>query len=473
MNIASTPFLFLFLPAAVGIYFLIPTGNGLRLRNLFLLSASLFFYAWGEPVYIFLLLALILAVWLFGKMAEGCRSQARGRWAVALTVMVGIGTLLSFKYLKTEFPTGMSFFCFHAISYVVDIYRGQCRSQKNILNTALYLSVFYKILQGPIITFREFEPQIEHRESSWNDVGEGLWRFAIGFGKKMIIALNLQPMLTVIFTSDTSSLSMADTWLGCAAYLVFLYFDFSGYSDMAIGLGRVFGFKTPENFNYPYISTSIAEYWRRWHITLIAWFRDYLYYPILLGPSVRFRKYLLRHNVDTALAKTLQNIFVPACVWTVTALWHGTNWNFTIWGLVNCTVIVLEPYIRPLRHHHLDKFLRWAGMMVLLALMVPLINTGSPGSAAGYLKVMITEGNSFTLSPLVWSLLKECGVFLAAGVIGCFPVLPYVKRQVLSRCGDQMRRVWNVGEAVAVMAIVILSLGYLFENGTVWFMYQR
>jgi len=473
MNIVSTPFLFLFLPAAIGIYFLIPDGKGLRLRNLFLLVASLLFYAWGEPVYLLLLLGLILLVWIFGKMAESGRGREVGKWAVALTVMVSIVTLMSFKHLETAFPIGLSFFCFHAISYVVDIYRGQCRSPKHIINTALYLSVFYKMMMGPIVTYREFEPQIEHRESSWDGVCDGLWRFSIGFGKKMLIAGNLQPMVSVLFESNTSFLSMADAWMGCSVYLLFLYFDFSGYSDMAIGLGRVFGFRTPENFNYPYISTSVAEYWRRWHITLIAWFRDYLYYPILLGPSVRFRKWLLRHNVDTNLAKKLQNFFVPACIWVVTAIWHGTNWNYITWGLANCAIIVIEPYIRPLRWKHLDKFLRWAGVMVLLMLMVPLITTGGMEGAVRYMKVMISAGNGIALSPLALNLLQKYSVFLAVGIIGCFPVLPFVKRKVLSTCGEGLRRAWNAGEAVALIAIVVLSLAYLFKSGTVWFMYQQ
>lgn len=491
MNIASTLFLFHFIPLVIGMYFLLPCRKGMGLRNLFLLSVSLFFYAWGEPVYVFLLLFLILLVWLFGKIAEAKGRHVQGKWAVALTVMVCVGVLLCFKHLSTllakaglllgkdlsclssTLPIGLSFFCFHAISYVVDIYRGQCRSPKNILHTALYLSVFYKMMQGPIVTYREFEPQIEHRESSWNDVVEGLWRFAIGLGKKMIIATNLQPLVEMAFMPDLSMLTAVDAWIGCAVYMVFLYFDFSGYSDMAIGLGRVFGFKTPENFNYPYISTSIAEYWRRWHITLIAWFRDYLYYPILLGPSVRFRKCLLRHNVDTRTAKTMQNIFVPACVWTVTALWHGTNWNYTLWGLANCAIIVVEPYLRPLRHHRLNVALRWLGTMLLLLLMVPLINTDSLDSAGHYLKTMFAWRNAFVVPSLTLSLLKDYGVFLAIGIIGCFPVLPYLKRNVLKRCGERMRHMMESAEFASVMAIVVFSLAYLFRSGTVWFMYQQ
>jgi len=574
MNIASTPFLFLFLPAVIGMYYLLPCRKGMGLRNLFLLAVSLFFYAWGEPVYVFLLLGLILLVWLLGKMAE--HGQARGdrvdsgrsggdradsgrtdsgrtgdgqakggrllgKWAVALTVMLCVGMLMCFKHLSALFaaaglllgkdlsfmpvtlPVGMAFFCFHAISYVVDIYRGQCHSPTRIFHTALYLSVFYKMMQGPIVTYREFEPQIEHRTSSWNDVCEGLWRFTIGFGKKMIIATNLYDIVKIAFmpemsmaaaasataVTDSLTLTVADAWIGCAVFMVFMYFDFSGYSDMAIGLGRVFGFKTPENFNYPYISTSIAEYWRRWHITLISWFRDYLYYPILLGPSVRFRKYLLRHNVDTSLAKTLQNIFVPACVWIVTALWHGTNWNYTLWGLINCAVIVAEPHIKlfggcrfgqhlgPLCRNRMDTALRWLGTMLLLLLMVPLICTEDLSGAGHYLRIMFGGGGALAVSPLMLSSLRVCWVFLVIGVIGCFPVVPAIKRgrwraflPSVKRCvsgdggrtrvpsvkwpSDGWRMVaWNVCEMVLMIVILVFSLAYLFKSGTVWFMYQQ
>lgn len=473
MSIASTTFLFLFMPAAMGIYFLIPARNELRLRNLFMLLASLLFYAWGEPVYILLLLVLILAVWLLGKMAEGGRRRAGGKWAVALTVMVSVGALLPFKRLGAAFPIGLSFFCFHAISYVVDIYRGQCHSSRNILSTALYLSVFFKMLQGPIMTYREFEPQIEGRSTSWKDVSEGVWRFALGLGKKMIIAGNLAPMVKYIFTSDFGSLPMADAWIGCVGFMVYLYFDFSGYSDMAIGLGRVFGFKVPENFNYPYISTSVAEYWRRWHITLIAWFRDYLYYPILLGPSVRFRKWLLRRNVSNQTAKSMQNFFVPACVWTVTALWHGTNWNYTLWGLLNCVAIVAESHFGVLGNRRVNSLLRWMGVMMFLLLTVPLINTGSLSDAGLYFRALLGGSGALGVSMMTGLHLRKAALFLLMGLVGCFPVLPYLKRRWYPAGRRSLCVVWNVAEVALMLAFVVVALAFVFKSGEVWFLYQQ
>jgi len=491
MSLASTTFLFLFMPAIACIYHLIPCRNGLKWRNVFILLASLFFYAWGEPFFILLLLLLILLVWMFGRMADGRGGTAAGRWAVALTVIVNIGTLLCFKYLSrflgafgvlcgrdlssfdTTMPLGLSFFCFHAISYVVDIYRNQCRSPKNVLDTALYLSVFFKMLQGPIVTYREFEPQIHDRISSWNDVCEGMWRFAVGLGKKMIIAANIAPMVKIIFSSDLGSLPVADAWLGCVGFMVFMYFDFSGYSDMAIGLGRLFGFKVPENFNYPYISTSVAEYWRRWHITLIAWFRDYLYYPILLGPSVRCRKWLLRRNVGTRTAKSIQNFFVPACVWTVTALWHGTNWNYTLWGLLNCVAIVVEPHFAELGSRRLNAFMRWMGVMLFLLLTVPLITTESFENAVLFFKAMFAGTGYFGVSVLAGVYLRQAALFLAVGALLCFPVLPFLKRRWYPAGRRMMCALWNTAEVVAMMVVVLLAVAYLFKSGNVWFLYQR
>jgi len=329
------------------------------------------------------------------------------------------------------------------------------------------------MLQGPIMTFREFEPQIEQRNSSWNDVCEGVWRFALGFGKKMIIAGNLAPMVKHIFTSNSESLPMADAWIGCIGFMVYMFFDFSGYSDMAIGLGRVFGFKVPENFNYPYISTSVAEYWRRWHITLIAWFRDYLYYPILLGPSVRFRKWLLSRNVSGQTAKSMQNFFVPACVWTVTALWHGTNWNYTLWGLLNCVAIVAEPHFGVLGSKHFNSLLRWMGVMLFLLLTVPLINTESLSDAGLYFKSLMGGTGVFGISMLTGLHLRKASLFLLIGLVGCFPVLPYLKKRVLERCRASVRNVWDAAEVVLMIAVLAVTLAFVFNSGKVWFLYQQ
>ena len=491
MSIASTTFLFLFLPVSIGLYYLIPCKKGLLLRNVFFTLISLFFYAWGEPAFILVFMLLILLTWLLGKMAEGGRKAKSAKAAVALAVVMNVGVVLAFKKLSvilsaaglllgedmsaltTALPIGMSFFGFNSISYVVDIYRGQCKSAKSILNAALYLSAFYKVLQGPIISYHEFEPQINSRGASWNDVSSGIWRLAIGLGKKMIIAGNLSKMVSVVFTYDPLELSLADAWLGCIACMIFSYFDFSGYSDMAIGLAQIFGFASPENFNYPYISTSIAEYWRRWHITLCAWFRDYLYYPVLLGPSVRFRKFLLRHNVSNQLAKSLQGIFVPTCVWLVTALWHGTNWNYTLWGLANSAAIIIEPHIKQLKNKKLDKAVRWLGVMLLLALLKPLPYTDSLKNAGLYLAAMFGATGRLAASGTIKYFLRTKGIFLLVGAVGCFPVIPYLKKKLYPAENKPLQVLWGAAEVALLIGITIISLAYLFKNGTVVFLYQQ
>jgi len=486
MSIVSPLFLFLFLPMAVGIYFVLPKGGNLLFRNLFLLFFSLVFYAWGEPVFIFLLLILIVLTWLLGKMAEGRQNTKTGNLAVFLTVVMNVGTLLFLGKIRSFFgfpassagvlsplPAGFAFFAFHSISYVVDIYRGQCKAASKLLDAALYLSVFFKILQGPIISYRDFKPQIESRETSMDDFCRGIRRLAIGLGKKMIIAANLVNVTKIIFASDFSSLSLADAWIGCGVFMIVLYYDFSGYSDMAIGLARIFGFKMPENFNYPYVSTSVGEYWRRWHITLCAWFRDYLYFPIVLGPSVSFRKFLLRHHVDDRTAKTLQNIFVPSCVWLVTALWHGTNWNYTIWGMLNSSAMIVEPHLKPLKNKRMDKLIRWLAVMLILLLSVPLFCTGSLARAALFFRAMFAGTGIFAVSGSVRFYLSGCWCLLLIGTAGSFMLFPLLKKKLYPQKSLRLQAFWDWGETVFLFAVTVLALGFLFRDGNVTFMYQQ
>lgn len=486
MSIASTPFLFLFLPIAMGIYFLLPQSRNLMFRNLFLLIISLFFYAWGEPVFVLLLGLMIVLTWLLGKMADGCRNTKIGNTAVFLAVVMNVSTLLVLGKLRFAFdlpelvtgslsplPIGLSFFAFHSISYVVDIYRGQCKAAPRLPDAALYLSIFFKMQQGPIISYHEFEPQIKCRRTTPEDFSEGIWRFAIGFCKKMIVASNLSVMVKSIFSSDFSFLPLSDAWIGCGIFLVVIYFDFSGYSDMAIGLAKIFGFKMPENFNYPYLSVSIGEYWRRWHITLCAWFRDYLYFPIVLGPSVSFRKFLLRHHVGDQTAKTMQNIFVPSCVWLVTALWHGTNWNYTIWGLANSSAMIIEPHFKSLKNKRADKLVRWFCVMLFLSFTVPLINTKSLDQAMLYFQAMLAGNGIYAPSAPVLRYLKSYWPLLTIGTTGCLMFFPWLKKKIYPKINPAFQIFWQWGEAVFLFAAVALSLGILFKTGTVAFMYEQ
>jgi len=436
MSLASTAFLFLFLPIAIGLYFLLPQKKELLYRNLFLLAISLFFYAWGEPVFVVLLLMVIVMTWAFGKMAQGRGNTAAGNLAVFLTILMNVGVLSFFSahkqivdcvkvltgkdvtYLFSSIPLGLAFFAFHSISYVVDIYRGQCRKSPRLFDAALYLSVFFKVAQGPIIPFHDFAPQISSRTTTWNDACDGIWRFAQGFCKKMLVAAPLTPLVNAIFSSEFSTLPLADAWIGCLGFMIVLYYDFSGYSDMAIGLANIFGFKMPENFNYPYISQSIGEYWRRWHITLCAWFRDYLYYPIVLGPSVKFRKFLLRHHVNDQVAKQLQNIFVPSCIWLVTALWHGRNWNYTLWGVINGAAMIIESRFIQARSGPIVRLLRWFYVIMILLLTVPLIRTDLMSQALCYVKALLGGTGVYSWSGMVQYYLNVYWILLLVSIAG-------------------------------------------------------
>ena len=336
MLFSSIPFLYYFLPLVLAVYFLTPA----RFRNAVLLLASLIFYAWGEPKYVLLMLASILSGYGFGLLQERYRGQKGAKLVCGLSVAVSLSFLLYFKYadfflenfnaatglgvplLRIALPIGISFYTFQIISYTVDVYRGE-PAQKNLIHLAAYVSMFPQLIAGPIVRYSDIAQQLEHRSHSTALAAEGVRRFLIGLGKKILIANQLGELCSVFRASDEKSVLFY--WLYAVAFALHIYFDFSGYSDMAIGLGKVFGFHFLENFNYPYISASITEFWRRWHISLGTWFRDYVYIP--LGGSKKGE------------GRTYLNLLV---VWLFTGLWHGSTLNFLLWGLFLFALISLE-----------------------------------------------------------------------------------------------------------------------------------
>ena len=344
MVFSSVSFLFFFLPAVLAVYYMIPAR--LRgARNTALLVFSLFFYAFGGPRFLLLMLASIAINYVCGLFAApGHRLKTR-KLAVAAAVTLGLGLLGWFKYsgflaetinmLKINIPVpnvtlpiGISFFTFQGLSYVVDVYRGDAATQKNPLKVALYISLFPQLIAGPIVRYTTIESAIDTRRENVEDFASGAVRFAFGLAKKMLLANALGEIADNLFAAVPGSLSVTAAWVGAIAYTGQLYFDFSAYSDMALGLGRMFGFHFLENFNYPYISKSVTEFWRRWHISLSTWFRDYLYFP--LGGS------------RVSKTKHIRNIVV---VWLLTGLWHGAAWNFVIWGAWVCALLLCEAFI--------------------------------------------------------------------------------------------------------------------------------
>lgn len=355
MLFSSSIFLFGFLPAVLLFYYIFFRRNR-KWQNIFLTCVSLFFYAWGEPFFVLIMICSIIINWAFALWVDKVRAdKTKAKYTLALMVAVNIGLLFVFKYLvftivninrflgadiivpNIILPIGISFFTFQAMSYVIDVYRNAGKAQKNPLNVALYISFFPQLIAGPIVRYNTVAEQIINRKETFNDFSEGVCRFIIGLSKKILLANTLALVADKAFAAQSPSVALA--WLGIFAYTFQIYFDFSGYSDMAIGLGKMFGFHFLENFNYPYISKSITEFWRRWHISLGTWFREYVYIP--LGGSRVSTKYRL-----------IFNLFV---VWFLTGVWHGANWTFFVWGLLYFVLITWEKLTG------FDKKTNWLG----------------------------------------------------------------------------------------------------------------
>ena len=348
MLFSSTTFLFVFLPVVIAVYFICPK----KMRNIVLLFASLLFYAWGEPRYVFLMLLTIGVNYILALVCASCRERGKETGAKAAmigTVVFSIGMLMFFKYsnfiletvnegigkaagfsvplLNVALPLGISFYTFQTLSYTIDVYRGEVKPQKNILKLATYVSLFPQLIAGPIVRYRTVAKDLDGRTESITRFASGVRRFVVGLGKKVLLANTAGSMVDLIGSMSDHRLSVGLYWLSSIAFTFQIYFDFSGYSDMAIGLGRMFGFRFLENFQYPYIAKSITEFWRRWHMSLSSWFRDYVYIP--LGGN-RF-----------GTAKTVRNLFV---VWLLTGLWHGAAWNFVLWGFYFFVLLMIEKF---------------------------------------------------------------------------------------------------------------------------------
>ena len=345
MLFSSSVFLFLFLPLVLIIYY-VPLRRFRQAQNVFLLLASLGFYAWGEPWFVLVMIGSIVINYFFGLWVDYNKRRERScRVPILLALLINLGVLFVFKYLMftlgilnglgasfvipvIELPIGISFFTFQALSYVLDVHRDRGKVQRSPLKVGLYISFFPQLIAGPIVKYETVADQIDNRKESWEDFSAGCARFVVGLGKKVLLSNQLAIIADRAYGMAGDGLTTSFAWLGAVAYILQLYNDFSGYSDMAIGLGRMFGFHFLENFNYPFAATSLAGLWRRWHISLATWFRDYVYIP--LGGS----------RVDSR-AKLIRNIFM---VWLCTGIWHGANWTYLAWGMVNFAMLMLEKY---------------------------------------------------------------------------------------------------------------------------------
>ncbi|MDD6035359.1 MAG: MBOAT family protein [Lachnospiraceae bacterium] len=424
MLFTSMEFLFLFFPIVLVGYYLFPH----RLRNYLLLVSSLFFYAWGEPKFVFIMLGSIVLNYIAARWIERLGRKKRVRKTVLiLTVLINISLLFVFKYLNfvtellqkplsacgvslkvTEIalPIGISFFTFQALSYVVDVYRG-IPAQKNICNLGLYISLFPQLIAGPIVRYTTIMDQIKRRVITWDDFSKGMLRFLYGFNKKMLLANLLSKVADAAFAAKELSVGMA--WLGAIAYALQIYFDFSGYSEMAIGLGQMFGFHFLENFNYPYISKTVSEFWRRWHISLGTWFRDYVYFP--LGGSRVKSKWRLVFNLSV--------------VWLATGIWHGANWTFLLWGALHGIIIIAEKLLvlpDRLKNGRIASVGYQVFTMAAVLFGWVLFRADGISQAVTYMKAMLAlNGNAWIDDTMLFHL-REHGVLLAAGIICALPL---------------------------------------------------
>ena len=464
MLFSSVPFLYYFLPLVLAVYFLTPA----RFRNAVLLLASLIFYAWGEPKYVLLMLASILSGYGFGLLQERYRGQKGPKLVCGLSVAVSLSFLLYFKYadfflenfnaatglgvplLRIALPIGISFYTFQIISYTVDVYRGE-PAQKNLIHLAAYVAMFPQLIAGPIVRYSDIAQQLEHRSHSTALAAEGVRRFLIGLGKKILIANQLGELCSVFRASDEKSVLFY--WLYAVAFALHIYFDFSGYSDMAIGLGKVFGFHFLENFNYPYISASITEFWRRWHMSLGTWFRDYVYIP--LGGN------------RVGRARQLLNILV---VWMLTGFWHGAAWNFVVWGLMFAVLLIMEKLwllkplskCRPLAHLYVVFF-------VVISFVI--FNAENMGQALSDIGGLFGAGGIPLVSAEAVYCLRSFALVLILAVLGATPLL----RNGLVRLSQYPTagKVLNALEPFTLFILLLVMTGYLVDGSFNPFLYFR
>ena len=461
MIFSSIPFLYYFLPCVLLACYLMPKAG----RNGVLLLFSLLFYAWGEPRYLVVMLAATVLGYGFGLAME--RFPKAKKRLLAASILSSLSFLLCFKYadfflenlgaltgrpialLKLSLPVGISFYTFQILSYTIDVYRGQAAAQKNLIDLACYVTFFPQLIAGPIVRYTDIARQLRCRDYSLAQFREGTRRFLIGLGKKVLLA-NLLGEICAAWRQTTDA-SVLFAWLYAVSFTLHIYFDFSGYSDMAIGLGRLFGFRFPENFQYPYISRSITEFWRRWHISLGTWFRDYVYIPLGGNRKGKPRQFL--------------NIFI---VWMLTGFWHGAAWNFLFWGLWFAVLLIIE---KTFLLRHLEKSRVLGRFYVLLAVIFSFVLFDASGLSAAL--VCITQllglGGLPLSSPQAAYLLGSNALLLTAAMVGATPA-PKIAAQVIAR---RWPRVCSLLEPVMLVLLLLLCTAFLVDGSYNPFLYFR
>ncbi len=469
MVFSSLVFLFVFLPLTLLLYFSVPR----RLRNTILLIVSLIFYAWGEPIYIILMLFSTVTDFVHGLLVERYRNQPKKAKLVVLSsITINLGLLVFFKYstflltninllFHTNFyipqmslPIGISFYTFQTMSYTIDVFRQEAKAKKNMIDLGAYVTMFPQLIAGPIVRYQTIANQLDHRVESEDLFAKGIWRFTIGLGKKVLLANNIGLLWNQIQLTEMSDLSIVMAWLGLVTFGFQIYFDFSGYSDMAIGLGYLFGFELLENFNYPYISQSITEFWRRWHISLGSWFRDYVYIPLGGNRKGKKRMYL--------------NLFI---VWMLTGLWHGASWNFVLWGLYFGILIIIEKAFLLFWLSRAPRWMRHVYTIILLLIGWGLFAFEDFHQLINYFTVLFGLRNATWVNQETLYYLSQNIILFVLLTIASTPMIRLIGQKLFNSPYGSVIKAFIV--PMICLLILIASTAYLVDSSYNPFLYFR
>lgn len=468
MAFSSLSFLLIFLPVVLALYYLLPKPA----RNSVLFISSIVFYALGEPYYVFLFLGVILWNYLFGLLIERAGERPARRVLFVLAIVGDLGVLGLFKYAaffvstlnrlsglalsvpEAVLPIGISFYTFQAISYIADVKRSG-RAQRNLVSLGLYLAFFPQLIAGPIVRYDEIKEQIASRHTTARDFGDGAVRLTAGLCKKVLLANTLGQLADHVFSAELGAVATPTLWLGAAAYTLQIYFDFSGYSDMAIGLGYLFGFRLPENFNYPYLASDATDFWRRWHMTLSRWFRDYVYIP--LGGSRQGR------------LKQVRNLLI---VWLLTGLWHGAGWTFVLWGLLwGCALIAEKFVLRPSERGKLFKVIYRVGFLIFMTVLWVIFRAPDIGTAISFIKGLFVW-QSGAVRPLEFGLwLSDLWPYLAAGIALAAGLPRAIRRRLASDSAPKREFALEAAGLVGQLVLTALAVSFLVSGSYNPFLY--
>lgn len=463
MLFSSIIFLFYFLPIVLVFYF--GAFFSRKLQNVILLIVSLVFYSWGEASFVFLMILSIIANYLFGLLIDKYKDKNDlSKYMLISAIIYNLGILFIFKYLsfvlrningvmsykitlpRLALPIGISFFTFKAVSYVIDVYSGKIKAEKNILYIGIYISLFPQLLAGPISRYKEIGDQIRNRSTTWDKFSVGCCRFITGMGKKVLISNSMAVIVDRVYTMNTNGgVPVTLAWLGSIAYTFQIFFDFSGYSDMAIGIGLIFGFKFEENFKYPYMAKSISEFWRRWHISLSSWFRDYVYFP-LGGSRVE--------NMD----KLIRNLLV---VWVLTGVWHGAEWTFIMWGFLNFVFIAAEKLIG-FDELKINDVIRRVYALFIINLGWVLFRAKDLIEAGKYISSMFGFTHNGFWSSYTFMFVKENIIFFIAAIVFSTPIAKKTNKFIVDKAPGY--RIMEELYPVAIIGLFFICVSYLVKG---------